>query len=88
MTCSEQDPNKCARQLADEPDVLLLDEPTSSLDPVTVEMVEELLRALAPKLMMVSVTHNLAQARRVSGTTTFLYNGRVERPASRKRSAT
>ena len=66
-----------ARALAVQPDVLLLDEPTSSLDPVTTEMVEELLRKLAPQLTMVIVTHNLAQARRVSGATAFLYNGRL-----------
>ncbi len=65
-----------ARALAVEPDVLLLDEPTSSLDPVTTEMVEELLRScLAEKLTIVIVTHNLAQARRVAQTTAFLYNG-------------
>ena len=66
-----------ARALAVEPDVLLLDEPTSSLDPVTTEMVEELLRKLAPNLTMIIVTHNLAQARRVAGNTAFLYNGRL-----------
>ncbi len=66
-----------ARALAVRPDVLLLDEPTSSLDPVTTDMVEDLLRRLAPTLTMVVVTHNLAQARRLSGTTTFLYNGRL-----------
>jgi len=64
-----------ARALAVAPDVLLLDEPTSSLDPVTTEMVEELLRRLAEKLTIVIVTHNLAQARRVAQTTAFLYNG-------------
>jgi phosphate transport system ATP-binding protein len=64
-----------ARALAVEPDVLLLDEPTSSLDPVTTEMVEELLRQLGEKLTIVIVTHNLAQARRVAKTTAFLYNG-------------
>ena len=55
-----------ARALAVEPDVLLLDEPTSSLDPVTTEMVEELLRGWREKLTIVIVTHNLAQARRVA----------------------
>jgi phosphate transport system ATP-binding protein len=64
-----------ARALAVDPDVLLLDEPTSSLDPVTTEMVEELLRKLGEKLTIVIVTHNLAQARRVAKTTAFLYNG-------------
>jgi phosphate transport system ATP-binding protein len=66
-----------ARALAVEPDVLLLDEPTSSLDPVTTDQVEDLLRQLAPDLTMVIVTHNLAQARRLAGTTAFLYNGRL-----------
>ncbi|MGH7732958.1 MAG: phosphate ABC transporter ATP-binding protein [Gemmatimonadales bacterium] len=66
-----------ARALAVEPEVLLLDEPTSSLDPVTTEIVEDLLRRLASELTIVIVTHNLAQARRVSDTTAFLYNGRL-----------
>jgi phosphate transport system ATP-binding protein len=66
-----------ARALAVEPDVLLLDEPTSSLDPVTTEMVEGLLRRLAESLTIVIVTHNLAQARRVAQDTAFLYNGRL-----------
>jgi len=66
-----------ARALAVQPEVLLLDEPTSSLDPVTTEMVEHLLRRLADHLTIVIVTHNLAQARRVADTTAFLYNGRL-----------
>ncbi len=66
-----------ARALAVEPDVMLLDEPTSSLDPMSTEMVEDLIRRLAPELTIVIVTHNLAQARRLSGTTAFLYNGRL-----------
>jgi len=66
-----------ARALAVEPEVLLLDEPTSSLDPVTTEIVEDLLRQLAPRITIVIVTHNLAQARRVAKTTAFLYNGRL-----------
>jgi phosphate transport system ATP-binding protein len=66
-----------ARALAVEPEVLLLDEPTSSLDPVTTEIVEDLLRRLVAKVTIVIVTHNLAQAKRVSDTTAFLYNGRL-----------
>ncbi len=66
-----------ARALAVEPEVLLLDEPTSSLDPGTTELVEDLLRRLSTSLTVVIVTHNLAQARRLSVTTTFLYNGRL-----------
>ena len=66
-----------ARALAVDPEVLLLDEPTSSLDPMSTEMVEDLIRKLAPELTIVIVTHNLAQARRIAGTTAFLYNGRL-----------
>jgi phosphate transport system ATP-binding protein len=66
-----------ARALAVRPEVLLLDEPTSSLDPVTTEIVEDLLRRLVPDVTIVIVTHNLAQARRVSNSTAFLYNGRL-----------
>ncbi len=66
-----------ARALAVQPEVLLLDEPTSSLDPVTTEIVEDLLRKLVPEITIVIVTHNLAQARRTANSTTFLYNGRL-----------
>lgn len=64
-----------ARALAVGPDVLLLDEPTSSLDPISTEYVEALLTSLAPALTLVVVTHNLAQAKRVSERTMFFYDG-------------
>src|SRR5580693_6493488 len=66
-----------ARALAIEPQVLLLDEPTSSLDPVATESIEALIRTLVPQLTVVIVTHNLAQARRVSDRTVFLNQGRL-----------
>ncbi len=66
-----------ARALAVGPEVLLLDEPTSSLDPVSTESIEALLRELAPALTLVVVTHNLAQAVRVSHNTIFFYQGRL-----------
>jgi phosphate transport system ATP-binding protein len=66
-----------ARALAIEPEVLLLDEPTSSLDPVATESIEALIRTLVPRLTVVIVTHNLAQARRVSDRTVFLNAGRL-----------
>ncbi len=66
-----------ARALAIGPDILLLDEPTSSLDPITMEAVEALMAKLAPALTLIVVTHNLAQARRVSQRTVFFYQGRL-----------
>jgi phosphate transport system ATP-binding protein len=66
-----------ARALAISPEVLLLDEPTSSLDPNATESIEALIRTLVPNLTVVIVTHNLAQAMRVSDRTIFLNRGRL-----------
>jgi phosphate transport system ATP-binding protein len=66
-----------ARALAISPDVLLLDEPTSALDPNATESIEALIRTLVPNLTVVIVTHNLAQASRVSDRTIFLNRGRM-----------
>ena len=57
--------------------MLLLDEPTSSLDPMATESIEALVRTLVPELTVIIVTHNLAQARRVSDSTVFLNKGRL-----------
>jgi phosphate transport system ATP-binding protein len=56
---------------------LLLDEPTSSLDPLTTENIEAMVRSLVPALTVVIVTHNLGQARRISDQTVFFYQGRL-----------
>jgi len=66
-----------ARALAISPEVLLLDEPTSSLDPNATESIEALVKMLTPKITVVIVTHNLAQAGRVSDQTIFLNQGRL-----------
>ena len=66
-----------ARTLAVNPDVLLLDEPTSSLDPVATESIEALIRTLIPAITVVIVTHNLAQAQRISDRTMFLHAGHL-----------
>jgi phosphate transport system ATP-binding protein len=66
-----------ARALAIRPDVLLLDEPTSSLDPNATESIEELVRTLVPDISVVIVTHNMAQARRIADDTIFLNQGRM-----------
>ena len=73
-----------ARALAVQPDVLLLDEPTASLDPLGTQRIEELLYDLRGSVTVVVVTHNLLQAARISDDTVFLLAGRViERSASR-----
>jgi phosphate transport system ATP-binding protein len=66
-----------ARALANEPEVLLLDEPASALDPIATQKVEELLYELKRELTIIIVTHNLQQAGRVSDTTAFFYLGRL-----------
>jgi phosphate transport system ATP-binding protein len=64
-----------ARALAIEPDVLLMDEPTSSLDPIATQQVEDLLGALKADVAIVIVTHNMEQAARVSDDCAFLLMG-------------
>jgi phosphate transport system ATP-binding protein len=66
-----------ARALANDPEVLLLDEPASALDPIATQKIEELLRELKGELTVVIVTHNLQQAARVSDYTAFFYLGRL-----------
>ena len=66
-----------ARALANQPEILLLDEPASALDPISTQKIEELLYELRQELTIVIVTHNLQQAARVSGLTAFFYLGRL-----------
>jgi phosphate transport system ATP-binding protein len=66
-----------ARALANDPEVLLLDEPASALDPIATQRIEELLHELKSELTVVIVTHNMQQAARVSDTTAFFYLGRL-----------
>ena len=66
-----------ARALAVDPEVLLLDEPCSALDPVTTAKIEELLFQLKPSCTIVIVTHNMQQAARASDFTAFLLEGRL-----------
>jgi phosphate transport system ATP-binding protein len=66
-----------ARALANQPEVLLLDEPCSALDPVATQKIEELLYELKRDLTVVIVTHNLQQAARISDVTAFFYLGRL-----------
>jgi phosphate transport system ATP-binding protein len=66
-----------ARALAIRPEVLLLDEPCSALDPIATARVEELMTELRERYTIVIVTHNMQQASRVSDYTAFLYLGRL-----------
>ncbi len=66
-----------ARALAVEPEVLLMDEPASALDPISTQKIEELIRQLKERYTIVIVTHNMQQAARVSDYTAFLYLGRL-----------
>ena len=66
-----------ARTIAPAPEVVLLDEPTASLDPQGTQRIEELLFELKKDFTIVIVTHNMQQAARVSDTTSFFYLGRM-----------
>jgi phosphate transport system ATP-binding protein len=66
-----------ARSLAIEPEVLLMDEPASALDPIATAKIEELIHELRESLTIVIVTHNMQQAARVSDATAFFYLGEL-----------
>ena len=66
-----------ARALAVEPEIILMDEPCSALDPIATAKVEELISALKERYTIVIVTHNMQQAGRCSDNTAFFYLGRV-----------
>jgi len=61
-----------ARALAIDPDILLMDEPASALDPISTSRIEDLMREITPELTIVIVTHNLREARRIADFTAFL----------------
>ena len=64
-----------ARALAVEPEIILMDEPASALDPIATLAIEQLIRELAAEITIVIVTHNMQQAARVSDETAFLMVG-------------
>ena len=66
-----------ARALAVEPEVLLMDEPASALDPIATAKIEDLIHELKERYTIVIVTHNMQQAARVSDTTAFFYMGEL-----------
>jgi phosphate transport system ATP-binding protein len=66
-----------ARALAVEPEVLLMDEPCSALDPVATQKIEDLIHGLKKSFTIIIVTHNMQQAARVSNVTAFFYIGKL-----------
>jgi phosphate transport system ATP-binding protein len=66
-----------ARALAVEPEVLLMDEPASALDPIATQRIEELIYQLKTRYTIVIVTHNMQQAARVSDVTAFFWLGKL-----------
>ena len=77
MSGGQQQRLVIARTVAVEPEVLLLDEPASALDPISTLKIEELINELKSKYTIVIVTHNMQQAARVSDYTAFLYMGKL-----------
>jgi phosphate transport system ATP-binding protein len=63
--------------VATEPEVLLMDEPCSALDPIATAKIEELMDELRGRYTIIIVTHNMQQAARVSDNTAFMYLGRL-----------
>jgi phosphate transport system ATP-binding protein len=66
-----------ARALATSPTVLLLDEPTASLDPISTQRIEELIYELRSQVTIIIVTHNMQQAARISDRTAFMLAGEL-----------
>nr|WP_230409070.1 phosphate ABC transporter ATP-binding protein PstB [Zooshikella harenae] len=77
MSGGQQQRLVIARTIAVEPEVLLLDEPASALDPISTLKIEELINELKSKYTIVIVTHNMQQAARVSDYTAFMYMGKL-----------
>ncbi len=74
-----------ARVLAVEPDIILMDEPASALDPIATSKIEELIHSLKDNFTIIIVTHNMQQAARVSDKTAFFYLGElIEFDSTRK----
>ena len=77
MSGGQQQRLVIARTIAIEPEVLLLDEPASALDPISTLKIEELIHELKDRYTIVIVTHNMQQAARVSDYTAFMYLGEM-----------
>jgi phosphate transport system ATP-binding protein len=70
-----------ARALATQPEVILMDEPASALDPISTQLIEDTISELRGSVTIVIVTHNMQQAARISDTTAFMLRNRMDEPA-------
>ena len=70
-----------ARALATRPEVMLMDEPASALDPISTQQIEDTIAELKPSVTIVIVTHNMQQAARISDQTAFMLRESMEEPA-------
>ena len=70
-----------ARAIAVEPEVILMDEPASALDPISTQQIEDTIAELKPSVTIVIVTHNMQQAARISDQTAFMLRESMETPA-------
>ncbi len=74
-----------ARTLANQPDIILMDEPCSAIDPVSTQRIEELISELKRDYTIIIVTHNMSQAKRVSDLAVFMLGGRIIEAGETKR---
>lgn len=77
LSLGQQQRLAIARSLVIQPEILLMDEPTSSLDPKSSEAIEELIAVLKTRHTIVLVTHNISQTKRVADDLIFLHQGRI-----------
>jgi len=70
-----------ARALATQPEVILMDEPASALDPISTQLIEDTIAELRTSVTIVIVTHNMQQAARISDTTAFMLRSKMDEPA-------
>ena len=85
LSIGQQQRLAIARTLAVEPKVILLDEPTSSIDPISTRAIENLMLQLKEKYTIIFVTHNIQQAKRIADYLVFLCDGKIIEQGSKEK---